>query len=242
MAGKFKRPPELEAEWKELGSPSESAFWERLSTVKVETVIAARRHYRDAPFVDRIDEVLVNKIDPMIRSAVRRVAGDEAAFYREEMAEVVIEAFWREVLQGEDTFYEIRCSHKLHKTALDARRKVLGGGARSLERQAARIGDIDDMEKDPAVVAEEVLPDSRDDFSEIEEEIDWFTILASMPPEVATAIDLHYRADLKVHSNDPDELTVTKVMGCSERKARELIRVGEEIRRSQILRMDREAP
>jgi hypothetical protein len=246
MPGKFHRPLEIEAEWQSLGSPDDEKFWERLARARVETVVAARRQYcdRDRSLVDRIDRVLVAKIDPLFRAASRSVAKHEAPSYREEIEAMLGEDFWRDVLTAEDTFYEIRCRQKLRKVALDARRKVIDAKARTLERRAARIEHPAVEDATPAgTVAEETIPDPADDFAEVEAEIDWYVALASMPDEVAQAIDLHYRADLKVHSNNPDEPTVSKILGCSERKARDLIRTGEELARRQIEGLsDKEAP
>jgi len=237
MPRRFQRPPEVEAEWQRLGSPDDEEFWERLAHSRVETVVAARRKYRDRgrSIIDRIDGILVAKIDPLVRAATRNVAKDEAPLYREDIEAMIGEAFWREVLTAEDTFYEIRCQRKLRNVALDARRSVIDAKARTLERQAARIEPAAVEDVAPAVtVAEEAIADPVDDFAEVEAEIDWYVALVSMPDEVAQAIDLHYRADLKVHSNNPNEPTVSKILGCSERKARDLIRIGEELARRQI--------
>jgi len=139
------------------------------------------------------------------------------------------------VRTAEDTFYEIRCRRKLRTVALDARRKVIDAKARTLERQAARIEPAAVEDAAPALtIAEEAIADPSDDIAGVEAEIDWYVALASMPDEVARAIDLHYRADLKVHSNNPNEPTVSKILGCSERKARDLISKGEELARRQI--------
>jgi hypothetical protein len=237
MPRKFQRPPEVEAELQSLGSPDDEEFWQRLARARVETVVAARRQYRDRDrsLIDRIDSILVAKIDPLVRAATRSVAKDEAPLYREEIEAMIGEAFWRDVLTAEDTFYEIRCRQKLRRVALDARRKVFDAKARTLERRAARIEYAAVEDATPArIVAEETIPDPADDFAEVEAEMDWYVALASMPDEVAQAIDLHYRADLKVHSNNPNEPTVSKILGCSERKARDLIRTGEELARRQI--------
>lgn len=246
MPGKFQRPPGVEAEWQRLGSPDDEEFWERLAGAGVETVVAARREYRDRDpsLVDRIDRILVEKIEPLVRAATRSVAKDEAPLYQEEIKAMITEDFWRDVLTAEDTFYEIRCRQKLRRVALDARRKVIEAKARTLERQAARIEPAAVEDAAPALtVAEEAIADPADDFAEVEAEIDWYVGLASMPDEVAQAIDLHYRADLKVHSNNPNEPTVSKILGCSERKARDLISKGEELARRQIEGLpEKEAP
>lgn len=246
MPGKFQRPPEVEAEWQSLGSPDDEEFWKRLARAQVEIAVAARRAYhdRDPSLVDRIDRIMVEKISPLIRAATRSVAKDEASVYQEEIEGMIIEDFWRDVLTAEDTFYEIRCRRKLRNVALDARRKVIDAKVRTLERQAARIEAAVGEDAPPTLtVAEKAIADPADDFAEVEAEIDWYVALASMPDEVAQAIDLHYRADLKVHSNNPNEPTVSKILGCSERKARDLISKGEELARRQIEGLsDKEAP
>jgi hypothetical protein len=187
MPGRFQRPPEVEAEWQSLGSPDDEEFWNRLALARVETVVAARRQYRDCDrsLVDRIDGILVAKIDPLVRAATRSVAKYEARLYREEIEAMIGEDFWRDVLTAEDTFYEIRCSQKLRKVALDTRRKVIDAKARTLERRAARIERAATEDATPALtVAQETIPDPSDDFAEAEAEIDWHIALSSKPDEV----------------------------------------------------------
>ncbi len=119
--------------------------------------------------------------------------------------------------------------------------KVLGGKARQRERGAARIvfDDADEFERGARLQSESELASAEDVAANAIDAFAVRAILDGLPDEVASAMTLHVLMDLKIWSSHSAEITVASAVGCSERKARELIATG---KRMAAAMMEMEGP
>lgn len=223
----------LKADWESLGTPADPGFFDRLAKAPLENVVTARRIYGEGAESYRIDEILVERVEPRMAAEASKMAKGHGSFYRGEIEGEIFEGFWRDVLAGE-SFFEIAFGFALFRVGQAARRKVLEGKQRKRERTASRIG-ISGEEGDEADRVAEEWPAAKQigyeeaGFQQLEDRELLDAVLAQMPAEMAKAMILHVVMDLKIHSKEADETTVASELGYAERKTRELIADGREL-------------
>lgn len=236
---KFTKPPEQQADFDDLGTPADPEFLERLRVATLETIVTARRVFESDPMRDLIDEILVARADPVLRARARRRAftagiGNPDNVHAQEMEDELVFAFWEKILTGE-TFFEIRFDRTLRFLLNDVFEKVVTGKQRTHERNAARIVSDDDAQaEEPRTdhARESEIASEDDVIDQVEVRLILESVLGDMPREVATAMTLRYIFDYPVHSNAAGKRSVSQALGCSERKARQLVADGRSILRS----------
>ncbi len=182
-------------------------------------MVIVRRQAKDDTLRGAIDEILVDRVLPLIRNAVLRHSQVPPEEY-DEAEDEAMAMFWA-AIQGE-SFFEIRFNLAMKTLAQGAGRRVGGGKQRERERSAERI---DSTRADSGAAPLDVADDA-DDYGAIENDILIRDGLVTLPDEQAQAIVLHYLMDLPVFSQDAGALTVVSTLGCSERKARKLVANG----------------
>ena len=229
---RYSKSAELAAEWESLGSPNEASFWQKLGDASIETMVTARRVYRLSQHVSRIDQLLADPVLARVLRMAKALAGDRGPGLQEELVGELVVSFWEELASGRESFYEIRFNRALWYRGLTIRRSLTETKVARTEMSAARIvlEPVEEVSGEHEV-AEELVASPTDDIMELERDLDWAIILDTLPTEVARAVDLYYRAGLKVFSLNPGEPTVASVLRCSERKARQLLSAGRALAR-----------
>ena len=215
-------PPEIAAAWAALPTPTAPDYLDRLECAPIEVVVIARRLVDDCRRRDQIESVLVRRVTPLIRAAVRRHARVPFTELWDAAQETMV-LFW-EAIQDE-SFLEVRFNLALKRLAQRAGRKVRRGEQGKFERSAIGLGASDSADPDGRDVLADVA-DDNDEYSRLEDKELVESGLASLPDEQANAVILHYLGGLQIHSQDPDVRTVASELGCGERKARKLIADG----------------
>lgn len=219
---KFTLPPEIQAEIAALPEPTAPGYLDSLLRAPMEVVVMARRKATCQRLRDQIDSILVVRLTPVIRAAVRRHGRVPRTEFEEAEQEAMV-LFW-EAIQSE-SFFEVRFKQAMQFLAKQAGRKIRGGKQREFESSALRAGTEDSEDPDGRDGPIDV-PDNVDEYSRSDDRGLIDVGLASLPEEQARAITLHYRMELQIYSHDPAVRTVASVLGCGERKARKLIADG----------------
>ncbi len=221
---RYEKADNLKREWEALGDPSDSGFVKRLQQASIETVVTARRVYSGRPQRDAIDRTLIKQSGPRLRAVAWRMADGDATL-AEEIEDELIAVFWEQL--SRESFLEFRFNRALRFLALSARRKIVGEDAQQPPVTLLAIVPGDKASDDPpGVVSEEEIADTRDNREHVDLRLDLQAVLDQLPREVAHAMSLHYLDQVKIFSANAAERSVASVLGCSERKARDLIAQG----------------
>ena len=219
---KFTPPPEIRAALAALPAPTAFDYLSRLQCAPLEVVVIARRVAGSERLRDQIDSILVERTEKPIRAAVRRHSSAPWGEMVEAERETMV-LFW-ESLQSE-SFLEVRFNLALMRLAQWAGRKIRGGEQGDFERSVELFGSRDSEDSDGREGSMDI-PSNAEEYSRLEDQDLIEVGLASLPKEQARAITLHYRMGLQIFSQDPTVPTLASVLGCGERKARQLIADG----------------
>ena len=221
-AVKYGRPPEIEAALVALPPPTGSGYVDRLRAVPLEVVVIARRGAGDRRLRDQIDGILVDRVSPRIRAAVRRQVSPSYHDIDEVEDEAMV-LFWESL--SRESFFEVRFNLAMKRIVQHAAHHLRGGKKCEGERTATRIGPID-PEGSEGRGARLDVADDADSYAAGDDRLLIEAGLATLPEEQGRALSLHYLIGLPVHSQDPAVQTVASTLGCGERKARQLIADG----------------
>ena len=221
-AGKYERPPEVQAALDALPPPDDDGYLDALRSTLIEAVVVVHREAADPALRDRIADVLAERSEPRVQAAASR-HGQAPSGEIEDVASELRVRFWKDI--RDESFFEVKFNKAMKRLAQTAGRDARRGKRGERERSAARLGqpfsgadEIDDAFAD--------IADGADPFGEAENEIVVDQGLATLPYEQARAIALHYRMELPIYSQDPGVEDVASVLGYGERKTRGLIAEG----------------
>ena len=221
---RFDLPPEIAAELAALPGARDPSYLERLESVSLEVLLIARRRAVAEVLRRRIDEIVAKRAVRVIRaSAIRN--GKAPPGEEDEVADEAVVLFW-EAIQGE-SFFEI----KFNKTAKDIAKRAGGrirrGKRGERERKAEHgLPGIDYPES----------PANADALEIAEARMLIRAEFPALPDEHARSLVLRYYQDLPVFSRDRDVVTVASTLGCSRRKAQQLLADGVAILRARMNR------
>ena len=187
-AGKYRRPPEIEAELASLPHPTDPGYPERLHGASLEAVVAERRRRAADPSLRRrIELILAERAVPLVRAAAAR-HGNAPPGEADEVESEAMARFW-EAIQG-DSFFEKRFNLAMMRIAQQAGKRVRGGKQRARERGATPIGPADPDAPDGSGVALDV-PDGADAYGQAEDRMLIEEAMDALGEEQAKAVILH---------------------------------------------------
>ena len=213
VAKRFRRPPEVAAALAELPPETDPEYLPRLREVLLEALIIERRRARRDPFQRRINDIVVERILPLIGPAVREHT-EPSAGEDEDVEARLTEMFWREILN--ESFFEVQFDSGMRCLAERAARSVRGGAQREAEREA--------VHGLPGIDYEQVDPNNMDERVETIMLID--AGLRALPRDQARVLIARHWLGLPISSQDPRRVTVGKLLGWSERSVHSLLRAG----------------
>ena len=134
VAGRFRRPPEVAAALAGLPPEGDPEYFPALREVLLEALIAERRRAGRGPLRHRINDIVIERVLPLIGSSVRQLSaiapGDEDLVPRGEEEDVearLMEMFWREILS--ESFFEVQFGHGDDVSRFTCRKECQGRGA-----------------------------------------------------------------------------------------------------------------
>ena len=221
-AGKYERPPEVEAALAALPSPDDEGYLAVLSTTIIEAVVVVHRKTPGGALRDQIADVLAKRSEPRVRAAASR-HGQALPGEIDDVESELRLRFWEEI--QDESFFEVKFNKAMMWLAQTVGRDARRGKRGALERSAARVvppgsgsDEIDDALAD--------IADGADHFAQVEDEIVIKQGLSVLPEEQARALALHYLMELPIYSGDAGVRSVAAELGYGERKTRALIAEG----------------
>lgn len=136
-AGKYERPPEVQAALDALPPPDDDGYLDGLRSTLIEAVVAVHREATDPALRDRIADVLAERSEPRVQAAASR-HGQAPSGEIEDVASELRVRFWGDI--RDESFFEVKFNKAMKRLAQTAGRDARRGKRGERERSAARLG------------------------------------------------------------------------------------------------------
>lgn len=193
----------------------DAAYLAHLRRARLEVLVIARRGVRRRSLREAVDEVIADRVQPLIVRAVRRHArypeGEE-----EDVVAQATERFWS-AIAGE-SFFDVRFNKAMKSLARNAGRTIRGGRQRELEREGLLgLPGIDYPEP----------PDPTDMSEKWPLFMDADAALEALPRNQRALLWIRYWFGLPISSRNPCEETMAGMLYESERRLHYRLREAE---------------
>lgn len=221
----YRRRPDVEAEIRALPAPTDRAFGKAVAAAQAaETVvyaIRARVRAGDVAGANALADELVRRAAPLIARLAR------GQFFRspadqEDLAQMAAVQMWQEVFdtRGTQEFWEVHFKWMVSITCSEAADRLRA--QRAHERPFARGVTADgDTWREEDTLADPQDVDTRFFLNEA---------LAELDPNIRRAVYLKFQG-FKEASKEPTEITISRLLGVSDRTVRTYLRTGERLLR-----------
>jgi hypothetical protein len=229
---RYAKLPEVEAEISALPTGTGIEFRVAIAQASApETVVHGIRRLRrtsDNEGADALLDVLIQLATPLLERAARKQFPDSEDDRQEAVQRAAFQ-LWREVIDTspKEAFWEVNFKHMVVLACSDAARKI-----RDQRKQERPFRRSDDGTWDEELLQPDPAFSDRDDHAFLDEVV-WGEALSQLDGNVQRAIYLKARG-LKIASKNPNEPTITSVLGVTGRTVQNYLREGEAILRRSL--------